>query len=428
MKIKRFFAPDMRQAIRKVREEQGPDAVILSNRKVEGGVEIVAAIDYDESVVDRVLGQGMPAAERPPAAAGKAGSYAAIQDDVTHIAPKPMADEPTSKEMPRSKPAAAPRKDIVWEQDPALVEMRQEIHELRGLLENQLARLAWGELRRNRPVRADLLQRLTALGLTSDLAADLSDAADDGQDIEMAWRRALGLLAERLPVTDDDILSTGGVVALVGSTGVGKTTTVAKLAARFALRHGHRNVALITTDSYRIGAHEQLFTYGRILGVPVQVASDHNELQTALKSLSDKRLVLIDTAGMSLRDVRLSEQFATLRDAGMPIRTYLAMAATTQASVLREAIKTFSSAGLDGCILTKVDEAASLGDTLALVAEYRLPLAYIGDGQRVPEDLHPARSHSLVNRAVSLMQQTEQDTHDDTLAERFGGMAAHAHI
>lgn len=425
MKIKRFFAPDMRQAIQKVRETQGPDAVILSNRKVEGGVEIVAAIDYDESVVNRALGRSnegrLPEFSAPARDADAYRSNAEPEDDVYSPSGKftqPAAAQPSDQaELLRS---------IDWDQDPAITQMQREIHAMRELLENQMAHLAWGELSRKRPVRVDLLRKLTSLGLPSELAMSLTEAADEGQDIEIAWRRALGLFAEMLPVTDDDIISNGGIVALVGSTGVGKTTTVAKLAARFALRHGARNVALITTDSYRIGAHEQLFTYGRILGVPVQVASDHHELQSALQSLTDKRLVLIDTAGMSQRDVRLSEQFATLRDTGMRIQTYLAMAATTQNSVLREAVKTFSSAGLAGCILTKVDEAASLGDTLALAAEHKLPMAYIGDGQRVPEDLHPARAHALVNRAVSLMQQSGQDNYDNELAERFGGLATHA--
>jgi flagellar biosynthesis protein FlhF len=218
------------------------------------------------------------------------------------------------------------------------------------------------------------------------------------------------------------------MIALVGSTGVGKTTSVAKLAARYALRHGQRSVALVTTDCYRIGAHEQLFTYGRILGVPVQVASSHEELQSTLASLADRRLVLIDTAGMSQRDLRLAEQLATLRDSGFPLRTYLVLNVTTQLNVLDEAVRAFGKAALEGCILTKVDEAASLGGVLSVVAKHRLPLAYVGDGQRVPEDLHPARAHNLVNRAVSLMQQAGQDSNDETLAERFGGMAANVRV
>lgn len=430
MKIKRYFAADMRQAIRKVRDEQGPDAVILSNRKVEGGVEIIAAVDYDESLVDRVLGRSATVEPAKSGAAPGDGVAAAVAAQVTaHAIAGGAGTAETRGATPHTDNGAEARKPgIYWAQDPALVEMRREIHELRSLLENQLAHLAWGDLQRRQPQKTELLRRLTALGLSNDLCRSLAEQAGQAEDEDQAWRRALGLLARRIRVTDDDILNTGGVIALVGSTGVGKTTTVAKLAARYALRHGQRNVALVTTDCYRIGAHEQLFTYGRILGVPVQVASSHAELQTALGSLLDKRLVLIDTAGMSQRDLRLTEQFATLKASGFPLQTYMVMPATTQTSVLEEAVRAFSGVDLAGVIVTKMDEAASLGGAISVVAKHGLPLAYVGDGQRVPEDLHPARAHNLVNRAVSLMQQAGQDSNDETLAERFGGMAANVHV
>ena len=435
MKIKRYFAADMRQAIRKVREEQGPDAVILSNRRVEGGIEIVAAVDYDEALVNEALARSTVEDASPADRASVGGTPARASMHLVSGGPASSAGGPRGEAVSEaagetrpepSRRAAAPA--ISWSQDPALVEMRREIHELRGLLENQLAHLAWGDLQRRQPHTTELLRRLSDLGLASELCRGLAERVGPVSDEDQAWRRALGLLAHQLPVTDDDILNSGGVIALVGSTGVGKTTSVAKLAARYALRHGQRSVALVTTDCYRIGAHEQLFTYGRILGVPVQVASSHEELQTTLASLVDKRLVLIDTAGMSQRDLRLAEQLATLRDSGFPLRTYLVMNATIQSNVLDEAVRAFGKAELEGCILTKVDEAASLGGALSVIAKHRLPLAYVGDGQRVPEDLHPARAHNLVSRAVSLMQHAGQDSNDESLAERFGGMAANVRV
>ncbi len=431
MKIKRYFAADMRQAIRMVRDEQGPDAVILSNLKVEGGIEIIAAIDYDEALVNQAMGQASSPAPQPapvqPAAPAASASKSFWQSRTAAAAPEPAAPTPTPTPAP-ARSEAERKSSIYWAQDPTLVEMRREIHDLRGLLENQLAHLAWGDMQRRQPIKTELLRRLTDLGLAPALCQSLADKVGPVEDEEQGWRRALGLLAHHVNVTDDDILNSGGIVALVGSTGVGKTTTVAKLAARFALRHGQRSVALITTDCYRIGAHEQLFTYGRILGVPVQVASNHDELRTALSSLSDKRLVLIDTAGMSQRDLRLTEQFTTLRDSGFPLQTYLVMNATTQTSVLQETLRAFGSVNLNGAIMTKLDEAASLGGVLSVIAQHGLPLAYVGDGQRVPEDLHPARAHNLINRAVSLMQQAGQDSNDENLAERFGGTAANVHV
>jgi len=209
---------------------------------------------------------------------------------------------------------------------------------------------------------------------------------------------------------------------------VGKTTTIAKLAARFALRHGARSLALVSTDSYRIGAQEQLVTYGRLLGVHVQIADDRQALEHALRSLSDRRLVLIDTAGMSQRDMRLAEQFEMLEGAGVPVATYLALSATHQQAVLEETLSAFGRVRLRGAVVTKVDEAASLGGVLGALVEHRLPIAWVCDGQRVPEDLQPARAQNLVNRAVALMQQHGQETDDSLLAERYGPLAAHAGI
>ena len=388
MKIKRYFAPDMRQAIRKVREEQGPDAVILSNRRVNGGIEIIAALDYDESM----LGGSGPA----DAAA----------------APAPGADSNVADLAAAREQAAAPRpartasKTAEWSEDPAIAAMREELRSLRGLLENQLSQLAWGEQARRSPLQAGVLQRFSDMGLTSDLARELADGVGEAQDLDHAWRQALGLLAHRVRITDDDILSDGGVVSLVGATGVGKTTMVAKLAARYALRHGKRHVALVSTDNFRIGGQEQLQIYGQLLGIPVYWATDSDSLRRVLSELQDKRLVLIDTAGMSQRDMRLAEQLATLRAGGPSIRSYVVLSATTQATTQLEVAQAFRRSPLAGCILTKVDETASLGGALSAAVRCDLPVAYVGDGQRVPEDLHPARAHNLVSRAVALMQQS----------------------
>ena len=400
MKVKRFFAPDMRQAIRKVRDEQGPDAVILSNRQVEGGIEIVAAVDYDESLFEET---SVSTSEAAPAADGLAETY---------------GREPVRKPRPRTALPAD------WVQDPAIVAMREEIKQLRGLLENQLAHLAWSDRERREPLHTDVMRRLSAMEMDAGLVEKVSAPTVHARDDEHAWQLALAELSATLPVADNDFLDQGGIVALVGSTGVGKTTSIAKLAARYVLRHGRRHVALVTTDSYRIGAHEQLITYGRLLGIPVQVASDHKELRSILNSLADKRLVLIDTAGMSQRDVRLTEQFATLADSGIPIRTLLVLSATLHPSVLDETIRAFSSVALEGAILTKLDEAATLGGVLSTVIRQHLPLMFVANGQRVPEDLQPARAQDLVQQAAELASSHALPT-DSVMAEQFGGMRSH---
>lgn len=445
MKIKRYFAADMRQAIRMVREEQGPDAVILSNRRVDGGVEIVAAVDYDEAAVRKMATSAESAV--PPAAVAPAPRPSGLRSvprpepadlpdpyarsrRAPEPLPEPMLPEeepelPAFEELPPRR-QSEPR--IEWSQDPSLVAMRDEIKVLRAMLENQLSTLAWRETQRSHPLQARLLKRLMQMGLSNKLCRELAERVRYTDDAEHNWRQALGLLARQLPVTNDDILSHGGMVAVVGPTGVGKTTTVAKLAARYTLRHGPGRVALVTTDSYRIGAHQQLLTFGRILGVPVHVANDGEELQRTLMRLRDKPLVLIDTAGMSQRDLRLSEQFSLLQASSLQVRTYVVLSTTTQRSALDETVRAFRGIDLDGCILTKVDETAGLGESLSVVAHHQLPVAYVSDGQRVPEDLHPARANNLVTRSVALMQKNAEVPADEALALAFGQMVSNAHV
>jgi flagellar biosynthesis protein FlhF len=411
MKVKRFFAPDMRQAIRLVREAQGPDAVILSNRKVDGGIEIISAVDYDETLLDNTT---------PGASA-----YLSVAQTEQQAADRAQSTEDESVNASDEPAPAVP--NVSWSQDPAIVSMREEIKQLRGLLENQLAHLAWGDRTRREPLHTDVMRRLSSMELDAELIERISAATVNACGADHAWQLALAELAATIPVAEHDEIDQGGIVALVGSTGVGKTTSVAKLAARFVLRHGQRHVALVTTDSYRIGAHEQLMTYGRLLGIPVQVASDHKELRSTLNSLSDKRLVLIDTAGMSQRDVRLTEQFSTICDSGLPVRSLLVLSATLHPAVLDETIRAFSGVALDGAILTKLDEAASLGGVLSAVIKQHLPLNFVANGQRVPEDMHPARTQNLIQQAAELALGRELPG-DSVMAARFGGFRTNVHV
>jgi flagellar biosynthesis protein FlhF len=423
MKIKRFTGTDMRQAIRKVRDTLGPDAVILSNRTLDEGVEVVAAMDYDESLFDTVPGAKPSQASQQHQHAEKEISREAIWDDVRYARNIPAKAKPIQNpELP-----AAPA-NVKLSDDPSFLQMQSELKSLRGLLVNQLSGMAWENETKYHPLRARLLQRLIALGLSPQLARDITEKVDEQDDFDHNWRMALGLLAHRLPVQDDIILNQQqAVIAVVGPTGVGKTTTVAKLAARYLLRHGKRRIGLITTDNYRVAAHEQLRAYARIMGAPMRVATDIDSLQDALAAFRDKDLVLIDTAGMSQRDMRLNEQFSLLNEAGHNIKVYLTLAANSQRGVLADVVRAFRVVPLAGCILTKVDETTSLGGGLSVAAEQDLPVAYISDGQQVPEDLHPARAHALVSRAVAIMQDVGVGAKDDPISTMIGGMAAHAH-
>jgi flagellar biosynthesis protein FlhF len=409
MKIKRFFAADIRQALRQVRETLGPDAVILSNKPVDGGVELVAAMDYDPAAFEQ---QSAAAEERPE----------------TGRREQPAQPHPAFSAAGRTPTTTAPASARVeWSQDPVLVEMRQEMKALRRMMENQLSELTWREMGNRRPQSQELLRRLMGLDLSPDICRQLVDRVEDAGSLDQAWRKALYFLAGDLPMAGEALLEEGGVVALIGPTGVGKTTTVAKLAARFVLRYGHRHLALVSTDSYRIGAQEQLNTYARILDVPVRSASTPEELSITLNAMADKRLVLVDTAGMSQRDVRLSEQLALLHTGRRRARSLLTLSASTQQSALEQTIRAFGSAKPEGCILTKVDEAASLGGALSAIVHSRLPLAFFTDGQKVPEDIHLARPSTLVSRAVDLGEQAQAEYNEEYLALALGGSQADAH-
>ncbi len=427
MKMKRFVAPDIRQALQQVKDVLGADAVILSNRRVAEGVEIVAARDFEvESVIpDKRQGPETAPEESParvtPKPAFSARSYGAVAGQ----APSPEGRrakikravfpkvEPivrgketkssrtqTNEPVPQPKPQPADRP--VSDQRLAsegLASVRRELEQMRRLLNQHLARDAWHDTVSSYPTRLDLLRALGELGFSRSLALELSKRAGVAEEFSSAMAQLRQLLADRVPVLEDPLLEYGGVAALVGPTGVGKTTTIAKLAARFRLKHGPRQVALVTTDNYRIGAHEQLSTYARILGVPVRVAANADELQAIVRSFVDKKLVLIDTAGMSQRDLRLAEQFNLLRDSDIAIETYLVLSAATQLKSLHEAIEAFSDFQPKSCILTKLDEAGALGPVLSALVERSLPTAFFTDGQQVPEDLHPADGKDLVARA-----------------------------
>lgn len=435
MKIKRFFAPDMRQALRQVRETFGPDAVILSNKAVEDGVELVAAMDYDESKVTAQIQMAAAPREAParpvaPSTVPPASRRPTPPREASAPVPgqaQTLAELLKSRKAEMSAPAASPAPGAPAE-SALLTEMRREMRELRRLMETELSDLAWRELGQRRPATKELLRRLMNLELHPELCRELADQVEE-TDPDQAYRRALTLLANRLPTSQTDYLEQGGAVALIGPTGVGKTTTVAKLAARFCLRYGNRQLALITTDNYRIGAEEQLHIYGRILDVPVRTAADEDSLNAALNMFSDRRLVLIDTAGMSQRDVRLSQQLALLRRGNRPIHSLLTLSATTQAAALEQAVEAFAAARPSACVVTKVDEACALGGLLTALIRHRLPMAFSTDGQKVPEDIHIGRPHTLVSRAVELARRNGMEIGEDLLALRLGGgREQYAHV
>jgi flagellar biosynthesis protein FlhF len=400
----------MRAALAAIRGELGSDAVMLSSRKLPEGVEVIAAIDYDDSL----LGNAGLADQLAGIAADDSG--ASQLDEYQRVATPSLAIE---REITLAKIAAP-----AGETNSPESSMAHEIKDLRRLLETQLASLAWNDMNRQAPVRARLLRELSKLGVDSTIAMELADEVPNDCGSQEAMRLIVRRFGERLPLATWDMATTGGIFAIVGPTGVGKTTSLAKIAARFVLKHSVDELGLISTDTYRIGARQQLANFARILRSPMHVAESAQDLRRVLDGFSNKKLVLIDTAGMSQRDVRLANQFTTLNVDGYDVRTVLAVSAGADRGCLAEAMNVFKAAKPEALIVTKLDEASTLGGVLSLAIRNALPVAYLSDGQRVPEDLHCAapKRFWLLHNALKLSANAPTAPDEHELAERFGHM------
>lgn len=388
MKIKRFVDKDSRGAMAQARSALGPEAVILSNKRVGNQVELVAAIDLDE--IARL------------AEATETGAQ-------THGANLTVVNS-----------------------DSALSGLRQEVGNLRSMVEGRMTGAAEAEgpesshqaspavTAGENTVSGDaLLARLGDLGVSRELSKNILQQLPATSDLEEYWALALDYIAEHVAVmAPDSMVDGGGIVALLGTTGVGKTTTLAKLAARFVLRHGKEQLALVSTDCYRVGGQEQLQAFANYLDVPLFVASDARELRLVLDQVQHKKMVLIDTPGFSQRDPRLAAQLELLISSGYAIDPYLILPATASARAAREVIDALGERALSGAVITKLDEAVELGGPLGVAMEARIPLAYVGTGQKVPEDMIPANTQTLINKALELtsvarppsLSKTLQDT------------------
>jgi flagellar biosynthesis protein FlhF len=490
VKIRRFVAKDMRTALEQIKHELGVDAVIMSNKKIPEGVELMAAVDYSQqtpapasenanaqenassqtSVESRDVENDVvslsssknlqqPMSNEQPPAAGVDSLSALLQRKVQREQASQQANNPTNlaqqdieqqlksftdrleqgslytsnkaeqqvaaestitqqnhtqhehhrvseplENHQASGISPSPKSTSVDMTASAEVEkMRKEMASIRELLEHQVSGLMWQDMAKKDPCKALMVNRLLNIGISDQVADQISSAIPVHNNEEEAWETAKQLLSQQLNTTNNDIIHRGGVVSLVGPTGVGKTTTIAKLAARFAQIHGADKVAMISTDSYRIAGFEQLSTYGRIIGCQVKLAKDAKALDTLLEQYSDKKLVLIDTAGMGQRDMRLSEHLtALMANSRVRIRNYLVLAANTQQRVMQENVERFKKVPLAGAIYTKLDESLSIGEIIATSIQNGLAIGYLTDGQRVPEDIKVANAEKLVTLADRL--------------------------
>lgn len=512
MKIKRFVASDMRSAMNLVRKEHGPDAVILSNRRIEEGVEIVAAANYDESAVKRALEAARTDVKAPPAAPtpvrnaadamiaamtrrktpttvnepvaattsavaalaraavgatgrtldsayeivppphiGFAATLARTHNDetvkesalpeqifapfkevappvpvnravfaidppldapvaaaLTHIdaapaaaqAAAPVQESTTAVEVPMAAVAAPALSPAPARDDAEMRHLRQEVAGMRHVIEREMHRFT-DERLRGSPVRAAALDLMDEYGFDPGISREVAMQIPLETEAHRGRGLMLGLISKKLPIAAADPIAAGGVIALVGPTGAGKTTTIAKLASRFAETHAARDVALVTTDTRRIGAREQLYGFGRQLGVAVHEANSGTNLSELLERLADYKLVLIDTAGLGPRDRALAAQLQWLRAAGQ-IRTLLVLPANTSFQDMDEVVRRFGPANPQGVVLTKLDETGRFGSALSIAVDHGLPVTWVTDGQDVPEDLHRASAANLVLRLEDL--------------------------
>jgi flagellar biosynthesis protein FlhF len=525
MQVKRFVAADMRRALELVRQELGPDAIILSSGRVPEGVELLTTTGSDSElmqlqqqplgkmalssaspmmsdgawaeteIIERAAKQHVGSSFASTLASSKTGSTNSgksgqqLVDDIEQARLRMLASqkaEESAKEflvgrntvvnagIPRQSPKQAPSQspvtqisseqksatnrpqgrkaisvsvevnakpvmsaaeryplvddiedkvslygqsagtskterasnssDYTVNQNNELHELQAEIADMRFLLEQQLDRLTGTTSPiAASPVLGSVGRRLERLGLPAHVVSNVLSRCTKTHSVSDAWPDALANLAHQLPINGRDIVDQGGVFAFVGPTGVGKTTTIGKLAARYVLKHGADKVALITTDTYRIAAHDQLRSLARILRVPVRVVDESNSLESLLRSLRHCSLILIDTAGFRHGDPHLKAQLKALSDQ-LQVKSLLVLSCNSQEQMLKASVHAYGAARLHGCVLTKLDETASMGEALGVVMQNHLPVVYTTDGQDIPKNIDVARAHQLVAKTVALLK------------------------
>lgn len=448
MKAKRFVAKDMRRSLELVRQNLGEDAVILSTRRIKDGVEILASCEEGPAtpamdLAAEVHSQPAFAGQSDKAAKSGAEILADIELASRRLAARQVVDDSANEylgehqivnagiriksssqrqEPQPARPAvrfqsAAERYGLLETEDESgtakadatednradITHLQEEILQMRQLLEQQLSALAPPGSPRIKVAggNSGIAQRLLNMGFSERVINALLKKPLKNRLMAKAWPEAMARLAKAIPVYSEDITEKGGIFAFVGPTGAGKTTTVAKLAARYVMQHGADKVALVTTDTQRLAAHDQLRSLASILKVPLRVVDENNSLPKVLRSLRNVELVLIDTAGLRHGDPVLKQQMKAL--ALIPrVRSFLVLPANSQLQMLKASLHAYNEASLEGCVLSKLDETASLGEAVDCAIQAKLPIAYTTDGQEIPEDIAVAKGPNLLSRAASL--------------------------
>src|SRR3989344_5297660 len=414
MNIKRFTAPTSREALAKARMAFGEGTLILSNRPTANGVEVVATAEDTLSALDGSAG----ASNNPPLLAPTPARSAPAEPQT--LSERSRDQEPERERMPapavvrhnplRSIPMDIPPEPPRRRQEAASAHLAQsnnnqqsvmnELHAMRELIEDRFNTMAWlGQARQN-PIQSNLMLKMIRAGYSPSLARAVLERMPEDLSAAESVRWLMDVLERNLKtdLAEPPLYEQGGIFAMVGSTGVGKTTTTAKLAALCARIHGPGSVGLITLDTYRVGAHEQLRSYGRMLGIVAHLAHDRAALQDLLGLLSGKKMVLIDTTGVAPRDPRKRDMLDVL---DLPhVNRLLVLNAGCHGDTLDDVLTAFKTEGSQQAILSKVDEAVKLGPAIDALIRHQMVLRGVTNGQRVPEDWERADAHKLISTSM----------------------------
>lgn len=399
MRVERFEDNSMNKVLAKVRATMGSSAVLISSRSENGRTEVIAAQDYDpdkleEALADLERRKQENEANPPP-------SLDLLWEVVDNEQELKKQRGRGNENIQNSNQVTAPIEIEKFES------MAAEISRLRELFEGELTYAARNE-NVPQPNEEELMERLKCAALGDDLCQKIVKKVLPCKTLELGWRKVQQILCRVIHISREDVRQDGGVIALVGTSGVGKTATAAKIAAQFALRHGRNQIAFITTDTNRVGGQSQLIALGAVLGIPVQVLNSHKEIPDALASFSERKLVLIDTAGINQRDRKGIARLQELVRQNPTVQPYLVLSANMQETIIADTLQSFAAIGLAGSIITKLDESSSLGPVLSGLIRHKLPIAFISRGQKVPEDLQRARISHFVNHVIQAFMVNEE--------------------
>lgn len=433
MKIKRFTAANMQAGLKTIGETLGPEAVILSNRRLDSGLEIVAGVDESEYELymatkpaaepssDIIKAEGSSARpldkntiqqlfsamsdKNKQAFSGASGKT--VTDSRRSVPPKPELEtliNPTPNAKPESH-GISPHREPQNNPNQQVVDMlRQEIDGLKDLLKEQTEQLKMPvEQAPITPQYERLESRLQTLGFSAGFIRKILLHYDREDSIDTNWRKVMNRFSSALPTPLYEPLSTGGVFALTGPTGAGKTTTIAKLAAHAVKDFGVDSVAVISLDWFQVGGQEILRSVTDILDIEFYALTEKDSLVQTLKRLNHKRLVLIDTSGSS-EAMSHWNQLMQQQALSNLIHPLLVLPATMTPAAISQFVQQHTSKAFTGVVLSKVDESACFGGVLEPVMKHRWPLWYCTNGQNIPQDIEMADARVITKRLVSTLR------------------------